>query len=224
MREARKPLLEIQDVSKSFSGVKVLDRVDLNLYDHEVLALMGENGAGKSTLMNILSGNLSRDNGSITIQGTEVEIATPKQASEKGIAIIHQELNVVPTMTVAENLALGEEPRNRYGLVDKKRMKDDAVRKLDVIKAKIDPDVELGELGVGEQQMVEIAKALAQEATILILDEPTASLSKAESEQLFSLIDDLRTKGTGLIYISHRMEEVWRLADRIRYCVTERPS
>lgn len=215
MSEARKPLLEIQDVSKSFSGVTVLDRVNLNLYDHEVLALMGENGAGKSTLMNILSGNLSRDNGSITIQGTEVEIATPKQASEKGIAIIHQELNVVPTMTVAENLALGEEPRNRYGLVDKKRMKDDAVRKLDVIKAKIDPDVELGELGVGEQQMVEIAKALAQEATILILDEPTASLSKAESEQLFSLIDDLRTKGTGLIYISHRMEEVWRLADRI---------
>lgn len=215
MSENKAALLELRNICKSFSGVTVLDNVSLNLYDHEVLALMGENGAGKSTLMNILSGNLSLDSGSIAIEGEPVEIRTPKQATDQGIAIIHQELNVVPTMTVAENLALGQEPKTRYGLIDKKRLKDEARSKLEVIKADIDPNTELGKLGVGEQQMVEIAKALAQKARILILDEPTASLSKAESEQLFTLISTLRDEGTGLIYISHRMEEVWRLADRI---------
>ncbi|MDT7511892.1 sugar ABC transporter ATP-binding protein [Bifidobacterium sp. H1HS10N] len=215
MSENKAALLELRNICKSFSGVTVLDNVSLNLYDHEVLALMGENGAGKSTLMNILSGNLSLDSGSIAIESKPVEIRTPKQATDQGIAIIHQELNVVPTMTVAENLALGQEPKTRYGLIDKKRLKDEARSKLEVIKADIDPNTELGKLGVGEQQMVEIAKALAQKARILILDEPTASLSKAESEQLFTLISTLRDEGTGLIYISHRMEEVWRLADRI---------
>ena len=179
MSENKAALLELRNICKSFSGVTVLDNVSLNLYDHEVLALMGENGAGKSTLMNILSGNLSLDSGSIAIESKPVEIRTPKQATDQGIAIIHQELNVVPTMTVAENLALGQEPKTRYGLIDKKRLKDEARSKLEVIKADIDPNTELGKLGVGEQQMVEIAKALAQKARILILDEPTASLSKA---------------------------------------------
>ena len=209
------PLLQLENIVKSFSGVVVLDNINLNLYEHEVLALMGENGAGKSTMMNILSGNLKRDSGRILIDGKEVDVSTPKQADDLGIAIIHQELNVVPTMTVAQNLALGNEPLQKSGLLDKKRMREDAVRKLDVIKADIDPDTFLGDLGTGEQQMVEIAKAIAQDARILILDEPTASLSRAESEHLFTLVNMLREKGTGLIYISHRMEEVWRLADRI---------
>lgn len=209
------PLLQLENICKSFSGVVVLDNINLNLYDHEVLALMGENGAGKSTMMNILSGNLKRDSGRILINGEEVDVSTPKQADNLGIAIIHQELNVVPTMTVAQNLALGDEPLRRSRLLDKKRMHEDAVRKLEVIKADIDPDALLGDLGTGEQQMVEIAKAIAQDARILILDEPTASLSRAESEHLFTLVNMLREKGTGLIYISHRMEEVWRLADRI---------
>ncbi|RBP97604.1 D-xylose ABC transporter ATP-binding protein [Bifidobacterium aemilianum] len=215
MVESKKPLLEIRDIRKSFSGVMVLNSVNLNLYEHEVLALMGENGAGKSTLMNILSGNLKRDSGQVLINGEPVDIETPKDAAEHGIAIIHQELNVVPSMTVAENLALGNEPKNRYGLIDKKRMRQDALDKLSPIKASIDPGQMLGELGVGEQQMVEIAKALAQHARILILDEPTASLSKGESEQLFRLIQELCEQGTGLIYISHRMEEVFALADRL---------
>lgn len=215
MDSKRSPLLELKDIVKSFSGVTVLDHVSLNLYDHEVLALMGENGAGKSTLMNILSGNLKMNSGAIFIDGKPVEINTPKDASDLGIAIIHQELNVVPTMTVAQNMALGNEPKTRTGLIDKKKINDDAVQKLKVIDADIDPRAKLGDLGTGEQQMVEIAKALAQKARVLILDEPTASLSKRESEQLFTLVEGLRKRGTGLIYISHRMEEVWRLADRI---------
>ena len=215
MNQDRAPILRLEDISKSFSGVTVLDGINLNLYGHEVLALMGENGAGKSTLMNILSGNLMRDSGKIVVNGNDVDISSPRQASELGIAIIHQELNVVPTMTVAQNLALGNEPKGRSGLVDKKQMREDALRKLSVIGTDINPDVPLGELGTGEQQMVEIAKAVASRAKILILDEPTASLSRGESERLFDIVEKLRGEGTGLIYISHRMEEVWRLADRV---------
>ena len=215
MNQDRAPILRLEDISKSFSGVTVLDGINLNLYGHEVLALMGENGAGKSTLMNILSGNLMRDSGKIVVNGNDVDISSPRQASELGIAIIHQELNVVPTMTVAQNLALGNEPKGRSGLVDKKQMREDALRKLSVIGTDINPDVPLGELGTGEQQMVEIAKAVASRAKILILDEPTASLSRGESERLFGIVEKLRGEGTGLIYISHRMEEVWRLADRV---------
>lgn len=164
MNQDRAPILRLEDISKSFSGVTVLDGINLNLYGHEVLALMGENGAGKSTLMNILSGNLMRDSGKIVVNGNDVDISSPRQASELGIAIIHQELNVVPTMTVAQNLALGNEPKGRSGLVDKKQMREDALRKLSVIGTDINPDVPLGELGTGEQQMVEIAKAVASRA------------------------------------------------------------
>ena len=127
MNQDRAPILRLEDISKSFSGVTVLDGINLNLYGHEVLALMGENGAGKSTLMNILSGNLMRDSGKIVVNGNDVDISSPRQASELGIAIIHQELNVVPTMTVAQNLALGSEPKGRSGLVDKKQMREDAL-------------------------------------------------------------------------------------------------
>ncbi|WP_267884472.1 sugar ABC transporter ATP-binding protein [Nereida ignava] len=201
--------------------------MSFDLRPGEVHALMGENGAGKSTLMKILAGNVARDAGVIEIDGQRVEIATPADARRHGIAIIHQELNTVPYMSVAENLALGKEPKTRFGMLDRQRMTQDAADKLDRIGAKIDVTQPLGSLSIGMQQMVEIARAVGEEARVLVLDEPTAALSRTESEQLYSLIGQMRADGVGLIYISHRMEEVWRLADRItvlrdgRYVGTE---
>jgi len=180
-----------------------------------VHALMGENGAGKSTLMKILAGTEARDAGRILLDGVEVEIASPTAARAHGIATIHQELNTVPSMTVAENLALGMEPRTRFGSLDRRAMLESARRKLARIGARIDPRRELGGLSVGMQQLVEIARAVSENARILVLDEPTASLTRAESLHLYDVISAMRRDGVGLVYISHRMEEVWRLADRV---------
>lgn len=209
------PLLRLDGVSKRFGATLALDNVSFDLERGEVHALMGENGAGKSTLMKILAGNLARDSGRIFIDGRKVEIHTPSDASRLGIAIIHQELNTVPHMTVAENLALGQEPRTRFGVLDRRRMLADARDKLARIHADIDPARELGALSVGMQQMVEIARAVSENARVLVLDEPTAALSRKESEELYHLVGEMRKAGVGLIYISHRMEEVWRLADRV---------
>jgi ribose transport system ATP-binding protein len=212
---ASKPLLRMTGVSKRFGGVHALDGVQLELYPGEVHALMGENGAGKSTLMKILSGVYTTDAGTIEINGEAVTIQNPRDALSKGIAIIHQELNTVPDMTVAENLALGHEP-NRGGVLDRKELRRSAREKLDRIGAtNIDVDTPIGRLSVGMQQMVEIARAVAEDAKILILDEPTASLSQSEADRLFELVDDMSGRGMALAYISHRMEEVWRLSDRI---------
>ncbi|PNG94242.1 ribose/galactose/methyl galactoside import ATP-binding protein 1 [Streptomyces malaysiensis] len=209
------PLLRLAAVAKSFGPTRALDGVDFDLRAGEVHALMGENGAGKSTLMKILAGNVQRDAGRILLDGQEIEIRSPADAAAHGIAIIHQELNTVPAMTVAENLALGREPRNRYGALDRRAMLASARQKLARIGADIDPRRELGELSVGRQQMVEIARAVSESARILVLDEPTAALSRAEALHLYGLIGEMRAAGTGLIYISHRMEEVWQLADRV---------
>jgi ribose transport system ATP-binding protein len=176
---------------------------------------MGENGAGKSTLMKILAGNEQRDSGRILLDGNEIEIRSPSDATAHGIAIIHQELNTVPSMTVAENLALGREPRTRYGALDRRVMVQSAREKLARIGADIDPRRELGELSVGMQQMVEIARAVSEDCRILVLDEPTAALSRAEAQLLYEIIEERRRAGVGLVYISHRMEEVWQLADRV---------
>ncbi|WP_062016989.1 sugar ABC transporter ATP-binding protein [Aureimonas sp. AU4] len=209
------PLLRLEGVSKRYGATLALNDVHLELRAGEVHALMGENGAGKSTLMKILAGNVERDSGKILVDGREVEIRSPRDARAHGIAIIHQELNTVPGMTVAENLSLGAEPRTRFGTLDRRRALREAREKLARIGAAIDPRRPLGSLSIGMQQMVEIARAVSEDARILVLDEPTAALSRAEAQALYALIGQMRAAGVGMVYISHRMEEVWQLADRV---------
>lgn len=208
-------LLRLDSISKRYGATLALDNVRFDLRAGKVHALMGENGAGKSTLMKILAGNIEGDAGQILLDGSEVTIRSPDDARRHGIAIIHQELNTVPEMTVAENLALGREPKTRLGLLDRKRMLADATAKLARIHAPIDPQQKLGALSVGLQQMVEIARAVSENARVLVLDEPTAALSRSEAQELYRLIGDMRQQGVGMVYISHRMEEVWQLSDRI---------
>ncbi|MBB4929791.1 ribose transport system ATP-binding protein [Lipingzhangella halophila] len=209
------PLLRMAGVSKSFPGVRALTEVSFELHPGEVHALMGENGAGKSTLIKMLAGVHSPDSGGIEIDGRAVSIDSPQRAASLGIAVIHQELNLAPNLTVAQNLALGQEPRTRWGLVDRARIRGDAVRKLERVGAYVDPDTPVGQLSVGIQQVVEIARAVAQDARVLVLDEPTAALSESEAQRLFELVGEMRRNGMGLIYISHRMEEVYQIADRV---------
>lgn len=208
-------LLRLEGVSKRYGATLALNGVHFDLRAGEVHALMGENGAGKSTLMKILAGNVERDAGKIIMDGQEIEIRSPRDAAAHGIAIIHQELNTVPEMTVAENLALGKEPHTRFGLLDRRRMLADAREKLGRVHSNIDPRRPLGSLSVGMQQMVEIARAISENAKVLVLDEPTAALSRGEAQELYRIIEKMRRAGVGLVYISHRMEEVWQLADRI---------
>jgi ribose transport system ATP-binding protein len=208
-------LVQMQNISKNFSVTKALANVNFELKSGEVHALMGENGAGKSTLMKILAGVHIPDEGKIFIRGKEVKVEDPNAAKKLGIAFIHQELSIVPNMTVAENLALGNEPKTKWGFLDRKKIYDEAIEKIARVRAPIDPSELMGNLSVGTQQILEIARAISMNAQILILDEPTAALSSFESNLLFELIEEIRESGAGLIYISHRMEEVWNLADRV---------
>jgi ribose transport system ATP-binding protein len=209
-------LLEMKEISKSFPGVKVLDSVQLNLKRGEVLALMGENGAGKSTLMKILGGIYQRDGGTIVVKGQTQEKMTPDIASKQGIAIIHQELNLIPHLSVMENIFLGREfTYGKSGFVNWSRMRKEAKRWLEQLAINLDPATLVGELSVGQQQMIEIAKALSMQADIMVLDEPTAALTNREIDALFEVIASLKQKGVGMIYISHRMEEIFQISDRI---------
>ncbi|SCW80657.1 ribose transport system ATP-binding protein [Paenibacillus tianmuensis] len=209
-------LLEMNDISKSFPGVRVLDQVTFNLIGGEMHALMGENGAGKSTLMKILGGIHRRDGGTVILKGTPCEIASPSMAQSLGIAMIHQELNLIPHLTVMENIFLGREfTYGRSGMINWGKMRQESVHFLSQLGLSIDPGIIAGELSVGQQQMIEIAKALSMNAEILVLDEPTAALTDREIESLFTVIESLKTKGVGMIYISHRMEEIFRICDRV---------
>ncbi|MEK0082751.1 sugar ABC transporter ATP-binding protein, partial [Benzoatithermus flavus] len=215
MNETRIPTLAMRGISKTFPGVKALNGVQLEAWRGEVLALMGENGAGKSTLMKILSGAYQADpGGEILIDGKPVLIADPIAAKRHGIAIIYQELALAPNLSVAENIHLGDEIHHR-GVIDRAAMHDACRPVLERLGAPFRPETRVGALSIAEQQLVEIAKALHARSKILVLDEPTTALSARETERLFALVRQLRAEGMALIYISHRMAEVYELADRV---------
>ena len=209
-----KKLLDMQNTSKTFGKVQALKGVSLDLYAGEVLALMGENGAGKSTLMNILSGSLQPTSGEIYLKGEKVTVSDPITAKKLGIAKIHQELQIVPELSVAENIFLGRW-KTSGPAVDFKSMKDESKRYLDMLDVKVDPSKKLKDLRIGEQQLVEIAKAISLNSEIIVMDEPTSAISEKEAEKLFTIIRRLRGEGKGIIYITHRMEEVFKIADRL---------
>ncbi|MGG1444545.1 sugar ABC transporter ATP-binding protein [Brevibacillus laterosporus] len=209
-------LLEMKGICKSFPGVKVLDQVELTVRPGELVALMGENGAGKSTLMKILGGIYTKDSGTITVKGQSVPEMTTKLAAELGIGIIHQELNLISHLSVAENIFLGREfTYGKTKFINWKKLRQEAKIYLDQLGIQVDPDTKVGDLSVGQQQMIEIAKALSLQADILVLDEPTAALTNREIDALFEVIFALKNKGVGMIYISHRMEEIFQVSDRI---------
>ncbi|GAA3799954.1 sugar ABC transporter ATP-binding protein [Amycolatopsis tucumanensis] len=209
------PLLEVEGVDKSFPGVRALHDMRLELRSGEVLALVGENGAGKSTLMKLLSGIHTADAGHFRLGGEPYRPAGPRHALELGISIIHQEFNLVPHLTVAQNIFIGREPRRGRLLLDERKLNADAAELLDRLHLRLDPRAVVGELTVANQQMVEIAKALSYDPRVLIMDEPTAALNDAEVATLHELIRRFVRPGTGVIYISHRMEEIKRIADRV---------
>ena len=207
-------IVELEHINKSFPGVKALDDVSFNLKSGEVLALLGENGAGKSTLMKILSGVYTRDSGDITLFGERIDELTPKKAQALGVAIIHQELNMCGHLTVAENIFLGRE-KLHSGILNEREMRKEAAAILGNLNIDIDPDTIVGDLPVSKQQMVEIAKALSQNAKVLIMDEPTSALTSKEIDELFKIIHQLKSEGIGIIYISHRLEELQHIVDRV---------
>lgn len=207
--------IEMKGINKAFGGNPVLQNAGFVLADGEIHALMGENGAGKSTLMKILTGVYTRDAGTVIVNGKEVVYNNAQEAEKEGIIFIHQELNVLFDLTVEENMFLGKEIHNRFGVCNKKAMQKEVRRILDVLGVKIKPDAKMDTLSVGQQQMIEIAKALMVDAKVIIMDEPTAALSQSETVTLFQVVRSLKEKGVSIVYISHRMEEIFELCDRI---------
>lgn len=209
-------LLQMEGITKEFPGVLALNNCQFELRRGEVHALMGENGAGKSTMMKILTGVYQKDEGTVTYQGKPVELTNPKAAQDAGISMIHQELNLAPDLTVAQNIFIGREPRRRLRLfLDDQALHRQVKALFQRMGLDMDPAVQVSELTVAKQQMVEIAKALSYNADVLVMDEPTAALSETEIEDLFRIIRQLRADGVGIVYISHRMDEIKRITDRI---------
>lgn len=207
--------IEMHNIHKAFGKNTVLSGVSFDLVTGEVHALMGENGAGKSTLMNLLTGLYSLDQGTIQIDGKETAFKNPKEAEQHGIAFIHQELNIWPDMTVLENLFIGKEIYTKLGLLDTKKMKTLAQTQLDRLSVNLSLEQEAGSCSVGQKQMIEIAKALMTDAKVIIMDEPTAALTEREIDKLFQVIESLKKEGVSIVYISHRMEEIFAICDRI---------
>jgi ribose transport system ATP-binding protein len=208
-------MLRFESVSKRFSGTQALSDISFEVERGEIHALVGENGAGKSTLMKILSGVHTDFEGSISLDGQPLRFSGTRDAQEAGISIIHQELQLVPELTVAENIFLGREPRRAFGMIDTGKMVASAGELLGQLGLRINPNRKVGSLRIGDQQLTEVAKALSLNTQLLILDEPTSALSQTEIERLFSVMADLRARGVTMIYISHKFDEIFRLADRI---------
>lgn len=207
-------LLEMRGINKSFPGVKALDNVNLNVRPHSIHALMGENGAGKSTLLKCLFGIYQKDSGSIVFQGKEVDFHSAKEALENGISMVHQELNLVLQRSVMDNMWLGRYPTKGM-FVDQDKMYQDTKAIFDELDIDIDPRARVGTLSVSQMQMIEIAKAFSYNAKIVIMDEPTSSLTEKEVNHLFTIIRKLKERGCGIVYISHKMEEIFQLCDEI---------
>lgn len=208
------PRLEVHDITMQFPGVRALDNVSVQFQSGEVHSLIGENGAGKSTLLKILSGIQLPTSGETAIDGSRVALTSVRAAEEHGVAMVHQELNLIDTLSVAENICLGSEP-HRLGLIDRASMRETARKALSQLGALLDPDSVVGDLSLASKQMVEIAKAISQNALFLILDEPTAVLAEKETQALMTLIRTLRDSGVGVIYVSHRLDEVCQVSDRV---------
>ncbi|WP_299907134.1 sugar ABC transporter ATP-binding protein [uncultured Paracoccus sp.] len=208
-------VIRMSAIEKHFPGVHALRNAQFDLKAGEVHALMGENGAGKSTLMKILAGIYSPDSGSVQVNGSEVRINGPRAAQDLGIGIIHQELALMPDLTVAQNIFIGREPQSRWGVLDEARLNRDTEAIFAAMKVPLEPTAEVRRLTIAKQQMVEIAKALSFRSRILIMDEPTAALNEAETEELFAIIRRLKSEGVAIVYISHKMNEIRRISDRV---------
>src|SRR5262249_52169619 len=210
-------ILALSNISKSFPGVTALDSVELAVASGEVVALIGENGAGKSTLMKILAGIYQPDSGTIRIGGEITQLRSPRDAARRGIAIIHQELELVDTLDVAANIFLGREPYRRgpLKLLDTKRIRAQTAEILERLQAPISPETQVGRLSLAHRQLVEIARALSLKPRVLLMDEPTSSLTGSETDHLLKIVNELRSQGVGIIYITHRLGEVQAVADRI---------
>ncbi len=212
------PIIKMENITKTFPGVKALDDISIDFYRGCVHILIGENGAGKSTLMKILSGIYKLEKGALVYKNEKVAFDNPKQALDKGISVIHQELSVINDLTVAENIFLGREDRfrkNRLCLLDKSKMNCEANKILESMEMDIDPNIIVSKLSTAKKQMVEIAKAVSQDASVIVMDEPTSSIAENEVRALFKLIRELKKKGTAIIYISHRMKEIFEIGDRV---------
>lgn len=211
----RELVLKAENIGKVFPGVRALSNVSFELYSGEVLALLGENGAGKSTFIKVLSGIYQPDEGGLEMNGQPVRFSTPRDAIDAGIAVVHQELNYVPMLTIAENIMMAQHPVNRWKMVDWKTIYEESKKVLQIIGLDIDPHKLIGECSVAEKQQIEIAKAIYWKAKVLILDEPTSALNNSEIEKLMEYLDVVKKSGTTVVYISHKLEEIFRIADRV---------
>jgi ribose transport system ATP-binding protein len=207
------PLMEVREISKAFSGVYALKNVSIKIYPGQVNAVIGENGAGKSTLMKIISGVYGNYEGQVLLNGEVTVFKGPKEAVEKGVVIIHQELNLIPELTIAENIFLGRETVNKLGLIDYREMHKKTTELLSILDLSLNPATRINQLRIGQQQMVEIARALLFDSKILIMDEPTSAISEHEVELLFKIISNLKAKGVAVVYISHKLNELFEIAD-----------
>jgi rhamnose transport system ATP-binding protein len=208
------PVLSLRDIQKSFPGVKALAGVQLDLYPGQVTALIGENGAGKSTIVKILTGIYQPDGGTISVEGRETRFPTAQAASDAGVTAIHQETVLFDELTVAENIFIGHAPKGRFGLIDRKAMEGQARALLASIHADLDPNARLRDLGIASKHLVAIARALSIDARVVIMDEPTAALSHKEIQELYDLVETLKARGKAILFISHKFDEIFRIADR----------